>query len=140
LDPDDDDKPDLTVFGGLEIFLDSDMTEEERCHFLEVTAPSMVHKALQLKQLKPARGLHFSLQQQGMRSIGIWVSELMLLGHSTYEPKRFKKLCKVLSKFFIYQLMHKRIALKKNTEIYIKTAPTCFGFITIIRERIIRAC
>jgi hypothetical protein len=64
LDPDDDDKPDLTVFGGLEIFLDSDMTDEERCHFLEVTAPSMVHKALQLKQLKPAGGFHFSLQQQ----------------------------------------------------------------------------
>lgn len=67
LDPDDEDKPDLTVFGGLEMFLDSDMTEEERSHFLEVTTPSMVHKALQLKQLKPAGGLHFSLQQQGER-------------------------------------------------------------------------
>jgi hypothetical protein len=82
LDPDDDDKPDLTVFGGLEIFLDSDMTEEERCHFLEVTAPSMVHKALQLKQLKPAGGFHFSLQQQGMKGlhIWIWVSELLYQG------------------------------------------------------------
>ena len=29
---------------------------------------------------------------------------------------------------------------KKNIKIYIKTAPTCFGLITIIRERIIRAC
>ena len=29
---------------------------------------------------------------------------------------------------------------KKNNKIYIKTAPTCFGVITIIRERIIRAC
>jgi hypothetical protein len=67
LDPDDEDKPDLTVFGGLEMFLDSDMTEDERSHFLEVTTPSMVHKALQLKQLKPAGGLHFSLQQQGER-------------------------------------------------------------------------
>jgi len=26
---------------------------------------------------------------------------------------------------------------KKNIKIYIKTAPTCFGSITIIRERII---
>ena len=26
---------------------------------------------------------------------------------------------------------------KKNIKIYIKTAPTCFGVITIIRERII---
>jgi acyl-coenzyme A synthetase/AMP-(fatty) acid ligase len=33
---------------------------------------------------------------------------------------------------------HKRIALKKNIKIYIKTAPTCFGAITIISERIIR--
>ena len=95
MDPDDDDKPDLTVFGGLEIFLDSDMTEEERCHFLEVTAPSMVHKALQLKQLKPAGGLHFSLQQQGTRSIYFWVSELLLPGHSMYEPKSYTKLRKV---------------------------------------------
>jgi len=29
---------------------------------------------------------------------------------------------------------------KKNIKIYIKTAPTCFSLITIIRERIIRAC
>jgi hypothetical protein len=29
---------------------------------------------------------------------------------------------------------------KKSIKIYIKTAPTCFGLITIIRERIIRAC
>ena len=29
---------------------------------------------------------------------------------------------------------------KKNIKIYIKTAPTCFGAITIIRERLIRAC
>jgi hypothetical protein len=73
------------------------MTEEERCHFLEVTAPSMVHKALQLKQLKPAGGLHFSLQQQGMRGIYIWVwvSELLLSGHSVCEPKRYTKLCMV---------------------------------------------
>jgi len=29
---------------------------------------------------------------------------------------------------------------KKNIKIYIKTATTCFGLITIIREPIIRAC
>jgi hypothetical protein len=28
----------------------------------------------------------------------------------------------------------------KNIKIYVKTAPTCFSLITIIRERIIRAC
>jgi len=30
--------------------------------------------------------------------------------------------------------------LQKNIKIYFKTAPTCFGAITIIRERIIWAC
>jgi len=29
---------------------------------------------------------------------------------------------------------------KKNIKIYIKTAPTCFSAITIIREHIILAC
>jgi len=41
-----------------------------------------------------------------------------------------------VSKSFICQLMHKTVALK-NMKIHIKTAPTCFGSITIIRERII---
>jgi hypothetical protein len=36
----------------------------------------------------------------------------------------------------IYQLLHNGVALK-NIKIYIKTAPTCFGSITTIRERII---
>jgi hypothetical protein len=40
------------------------------------------------------------------------------------------------SEFFTYQLKQKRVTLK-NIKIYIKTAPTCFGLITIIRERII---
>jgi len=37
--------------------------------------------------------------------------------------------------FFYYQLIHKRIVLKRNIKMYIKTAPKCFGMITIIRER-----
>jgi len=37
--------------------------------------------------------------------------------------------------FFNYQLMHKRTVLKRSIKIYIKIAPTCFGVITIIRER-----
>jgi len=36
-------------------------------------------------------------------------------------------------KAFIYQLMHNRVALK-NIKIYIKTSPTYFGAITIVRE------
>jgi hypothetical protein len=46
--------------------------------------------------------------------------------------------------FSIHQPTYKLNCLKNNFEIYIKiytkTAPTCFGAITIIRERIIRAC
>jgi len=41
---------------------------------------------------------------------------------------------------YIYQLIHKRTALKRNIKIYIKTAPTCFGLITIIREHGFRGC
>jgi hypothetical protein len=37
---------------------------------------------------------------------------------------------------FIYQLMHNWNCLKTNFQ----TAPTCFGVITIIRERTIRSC
>ena len=47
-------------------------------------------------------------------------------------------------KVFIHQLMRNRIFLKTilkfTLKINIKRAPTCFGSITIIRERIIRAC
>jgi hypothetical protein len=45
----------------------------------------------------------------------------------------------ISSKFFIYQPMHKRVALK-NIKIYTKTALTRFGLITVIREPIISAC
>ncbi|XP_046393465.1 uncharacterized protein LOC124161237 [Ischnura elegans] len=64
LDPDDSEKPDPSVFSGLRSFLDRDMNQEERQHFLSVTLPSIVHCALQLKQWRPPSGLHFSLQQQ----------------------------------------------------------------------------
>jgi hypothetical protein len=38
------------------------------------------------------------------------------------------------SQSFTYQPMHNRVALN-SIKIYIKTAPTCFGSIAIIRER-----
>ena len=46
----------------------------------------------------------------------------------------------VLSKFFYYQLMHKNNCFKRSNKIHIKTAPTCFGVITVIRERTTWAC
>jgi len=41
-----------------------------------------------------------------------------------------------LSKFYLPNYARKS-CFKKNIKIYIETAPTCFGSITIIRERII---
>jgi len=49
---------------------------------------------------------------------------------------KFIQITIFLSNSFIYQLMHNRFVLK-NIKIYIKTASTCFGLITIIRVRII---
>ncbi|XP_069678692.1 uncharacterized protein [Periplaneta americana] len=101
LDPDDEDKMDPNIFTGLEMFLDSDMTEEERCHFLETTAPSIVHRALQLKQLKPAGGMRFSLQQQADRvelQRGFVASLLAHAFFSTF-PKRTLKTHPTLQDF-----------------------------------------
>lgn len=64
LDPDEPERPDQTVFEGLKLFLE-EMDAAEREHFLRHTGPAMVRRALDLKNLKPAGGLHFSLQQQG---------------------------------------------------------------------------
>jgi len=33
----------------------------------------------------------------------------------------------VIKVLFIHQLMHQWVVLKENIQIYIKTAPTCFG-------------
>ncbi|KAJ0181287.1 hypothetical protein K1T71_003372 [Dendrolimus kikuchii] len=63
IDPDDDIKdPDLMK--GLEKFLEEEMNEDERRHFLDNTIRIMVNKALHLKRWRPPKGLMFSLQQQ----------------------------------------------------------------------------
>ena len=53
-----------------------------------------------------------------------------------YIAKQWTTYTSILSsiKVFIYQLMHNRVA-SKDIKIYIKKVPTCFGLITIIRER-----
>ncbi|CAB3231394.1 unnamed protein product [Arctia plantaginis] len=63
IDPDDDIK-DPELLKGLEQFLEEEMTEEERRHFLDNTIRIMVNKALYLKRWRPPKGLMFSLQQQ----------------------------------------------------------------------------
>lgn len=66
LDPDEE-KSEEPLFANLHAFIERDMSPEEQGFLLGSTVPSMVQRALQLKQLKPASGLHFSLQQQGNR-------------------------------------------------------------------------
>ena len=80
--------------------------------------------------------------------------ELVFKRYETYLHTRVHVTLHILRFFFFHSCtMHLDIikvfylptdaqenCFKKNTEIYIKTALTCFGFITIIRERIIRAC
>ncbi|XP_022909062.1 uncharacterized protein [Onthophagus taurus] len=63
LDPDKD-VPDPEQFIALLNFLDNDLSSEERSNFLNKTFPSIVKHALNLKNLRPKNGLHFSLQQQ----------------------------------------------------------------------------
>jgi hypothetical protein len=41
----------------------------------------------------------------------------------------------ILSKFFYSPTDAQENCFKKDIKIYIKTAPTCFGLITVIRER-----
>ncbi|XP_046976553.1 uncharacterized protein LOC124542670 isoform X1 [Vanessa cardui] len=63
IDPDDDIK-DPELMKGLEVFIEEEMTEEERRNFLDNTIRIMVNKALHLKRWRPPKGLMFSLQQQ----------------------------------------------------------------------------
>jgi len=46
----------------------------------------------------------------------------------------------IFSKFFYLPTDAQNNCFKEIIKIYIKTAPTCFGAITVIRERISRAC
>ncbi|CAH0558173.1 unnamed protein product [Brassicogethes aeneus] len=63
LDPDDD-LVDPDQFTGLLNFLENDVTNEERSNLMNRTLPNVVKHAILIKERKPKRGLHFSLQQQ----------------------------------------------------------------------------
>jgi hypothetical protein len=66
------------------------------------------------------------------------------VGSNTIFEKKFvgsntifeQKFLEILSEFF-YLPTDAQESCFKNINIYIKTAPTCFGLITITRERII---
>ncbi|KAH1013300.1 hypothetical protein HUJ04_002308 [Dendroctonus ponderosae] len=62
-DPEDD-TIDPEQFVGFLDFLETEMSCEERSNFLNQTLPNIVKRALMIKELRPRRGVHFSLQQQ----------------------------------------------------------------------------
>lgn len=92
LDPDEPERPDQTVFEALKLLLE-EMDTAEREHFLQHTGPAMVRRALDLKNLKPPGGLHFSLQQQGDRVEYDRPFIASLLAHAFFSsyPKRTPK-------------------------------------------------
>lgn len=63
LDPDED-KRDSTLLDGLKNFLENDLDNSEREHFLTKTVNSIASRASELRVHRPPRGLEFSLQQQ----------------------------------------------------------------------------
>lgn len=66
LDPEEDiQDPDL--FSELATFLEKDLDHVEREQVFTKTIPRMVERAKALRSTKPPQGLHFSLQQQGIR-------------------------------------------------------------------------
>ncbi|XP_045024136.1 uncharacterized protein LOC116923912 isoform X3 [Daphnia magna] len=68
LEPDDESLGDQRVFDVLcDEVVDTWLSDDERQDLFDTQLPTMVDYALQLKSLKPLRGLHFSLQQQSDR-------------------------------------------------------------------------
>nr|CAH0108754.1 unnamed protein product [Daphnia galeata] len=65
LEPDEESLGDQRVFDVLcDEVVDTWLSDDERHDLFHSQLPTMVDYALQLKTLKPLRGLHFSLQQQ----------------------------------------------------------------------------
>lgn len=69
-------EPDEETLGDQKVFdvfcdevVDTWLSDDERQDLFDTQLPTMVDYALQLKSLKPLRGLHFSLQQQSKQKI-----------------------------------------------------------------------
>jgi hypothetical protein len=67
-------EPDEETLGDQKVFdvfcdevVDTWLSDDERQDLFDTQLPTMVDYALQLKSLKPLRGLHFSLQQQSKK-------------------------------------------------------------------------
>jgi len=64
---------------------------------------------------------------------------LYLYLYLLYMTKMFNLYSYIIRDFYLPTDAEENCSIN-NIKIYIKTAPTCFGLITIIRELIIRAC
>lgn len=72
LEPDEESLGDQRVFDVLcDEVVDTWLSDDERHDLFDSQLPTMVDYALQLKTLKPLRGLHFSLQKQSHVGSGV---------------------------------------------------------------------
>ncbi|GAB0099238.1 Poly(ADP-ribose) glycohydrolase [Sergentomyia squamirostris] len=100
LDPDED-KRDCTIFFGLHLYMNNHLTPTEKDHLLQNTIPNIARRAQELKQLKPARGLSFSLQQHS-ESIHLdysFAASLLANAFFSTFPKRTEKTHPTLQDF-----------------------------------------
>ena len=98
----------------------------------------------QVRKMSPQPG--FDSPDRPARSQSLYRTELPgphLREHSSYIFSFFSNYYRsawYYQIFFYLPTDAQENCYKNNIKIYIKTAPTCFGVIAIIRERISRAC
>ncbi|XP_059621626.1 uncharacterized protein LOC132265129 [Phlebotomus argentipes] len=100
LDPDED-KRDCTIFFGLRTYINNHLSPVEREHILQYTIPNIARRAQDLKNLKPMRGLSFSLQQHS-ETIELeysFVASLLANAFFSTFPKRTEKTHPTLQDF-----------------------------------------
>ncbi|XP_068904914.1 uncharacterized protein [Tenebrio molitor] len=122
LDPEED-TTDPDTFVGFLNFLDNDLTSEERSNFLNKTLPSIVKRALKLKENKPKDGLHFSLQQQPdcTELQYSFVSSLVANAFFSTFPKRSDKSHPTLQNFnfsHFFKHLHNNVQKSKLKSIF----------------------
>lgn len=100
LDPDEEER-DAHLLDELKSFVDVDLSEEEKTHFVTQTVKTIAQHAKHLKTYRPPRGLSFSLQQQAdcvELSYELVASLLANAFFSTF-PKRTEKTHPTLQDF-----------------------------------------
>ena len=80
----DEEAGDQSVFDGLVHFIDTSLDDEERKTLFCSQLPVIIDLALELKTLKPPRGLHFSLQQQSKCHLAISNHQPMVIINSFF--------------------------------------------------------